>query len=250
MVKYWKTGDSVEAKVYQAPEGHYVMQMRGEKYPFPGYPRGTLLFGALSPLKHEIKNQIFNDCWAMLEKDMSKQEILLHMKQKVLPNIFALAEKNRFDMVPFDKMVPPVKEIWRAMTVIEEQTGSKAVQKLKEIMCFILQEDDAYRFRLQWIIKFFNPSSWWMKLLGKSPIESFYKSLQMLEYAEVVGDMKERIRLLRRILIFLILNDEKVGKYFNMLAKEMDWSKLKLTKADKYFFRAKYFKVDYPEYQY
>ena len=70
-----------------------------------------------------------------------------------------------------------------------------------------------------------------------------------MEHAEVVGDMKEKIVLLRRILL-LILEDDTVLNLFNKFIKEVNWKKLKLSKADKYFFRAKYFKCDYPEWEY
>src|SRR6185312_11364728 len=131
MVKYWKTQDMVEAKVIRAPEGHYVMQMQGEKYPFPGYPRGSLLYGSLSPLKHEIKNQIFNEAWALLESGEEQEKILDHIKTKLIGTILPMGEKFRFDMVPFEVLNPPVKEIHRAMTVIAK--GSKKWETLRDI---------------------------------------------------------------------------------------------------------------------
>jgi len=47
MVKYWKTQSSVQAKVTEK-DGVTIMIMEGEKYDFPGFPRGHLLFGKLS----------------------------------------------------------------------------------------------------------------------------------------------------------------------------------------------------------
>jgi hypothetical protein len=60
-VQYWKTKESIQAKVTHAKDGSQIMWLEGEKYPFPTYPRGYMLFGSLSKLKHEIKNQVFND---------------------------------------------------------------------------------------------------------------------------------------------------------------------------------------------
>lgn len=220
MVSYWKTKDSVQAKVMLDNNGSYVMQMEGEKYPFPGFPRGVLLFGSLSPLKHQIKNKIFNENWYRLEEglpiDMSKEK-----------EIFELFETTRYDMLPIEKCCPAVKELWRAMTVVGVN------QTWKEIICFILQEDDAYRFRLQWMAKFY-----------KKDLKSFDHAWEMMEHAEVIGDMKERVRLFRRI--FKELGHTKLPDFL----KEVNLKKIKLSKADKYFFRAKYFKVDYPEYTY
>lgn len=247
MVSYWKTKDKVEAKLVKTKQGHYEMYMQGEKYPFPGYPRDILLYGNLSKLKHEIKNQVFNNVWAELELGFDRHLIMETLKKIVLPNIYKLAESIKYDMVPYELLNPPVKEIWRAMTKIEK--GSKHIKHLKEIICFILQEDDAYRMRFQWICKFFNPNALWRRLMARDPVKDLEFALGMLEQAEVVGDMKERQRLFRRI-VLVALKDPEIRARFDQLIKELDWSKLKLTKADKYFFRAKYFKVDYPEYQY
>lgn len=230
MVSYWKTKDAVEAKVMVMPEGHMVMQMEGEKYPFPGHPRGMLLYGKLSPLKHQIKNKIFNEAWALLEAGTPDEEIRSHLAA-AWEEIYILAETTRYDQVPYERLTPPVKELYRSMTKVGVD------HRLRDIIVFILQEDDAYRMRFQWLVKFFPK-------FGRPTLKHFVKSLYMAEEAEMVGDMKERQRLFRRIFLF------QIGPTFMAFLKETDWKKVGLTKADKYFFRAKYYKVDYPEYEY
>lgn len=225
MVSYWKTKDLVEAKLMKHPDGYYVMQMEGEKYPFPGHPRGSLLYGKLSPLKHWIKNKVFNDSWALLEE--RREGEIPHLLAEAWPFIFNLAEEARYDMVPFEQFQPPVKELHRALTKVGVDT------RLVDILCFIFQEDDAYRWRFQWLAKF-RPTN----------RKRFTHALDLLEHAEMIGDMKERIRLLKRVLLFI------GGCKLEAFLKEMNWKRFQLTKADKYFFRAKYFKVDFPEYQY
>jgi hypothetical protein len=235
------TQESVEAKLVKMPEGHMVMYMQGEDHPFPGYPRGALLFGPLSPLKHLIKNKVFNDSWKLLEQgnDEGNYDDVYAQIRQGLDEAFALLETGKHDIVPYDALVPPLKELWRAMTVVEKQMGGRC-GKLKELICFILQEDDSYRMRFQWMVKF----------LGRKPtIKDFDFALKMLQEGEVVGDMKERQVLFKRILM-TALNDPRIRECFSLLIKELDWKKLKLTAGDKYFFRAKYFKVDYPEYEY
>lgn len=236
MVRYWMTKESVEAKLLKMPEGHMVMQMEGEDYPFPGHPRGALLYGNLSKLKHLVKNRVFNDSWKILDDGKPASDNF----RKGFDEAYELLQKYKYDLVHPDSMVPPVKELWRAMTVVEKTTGERW-RKAKEIICFVFQEDDSYRMRFQWLQKFFWPF--------RPSIKDFDYALKMLENAEVVGDMKERQRLLRRVLM-CVLNDERIRKGFSLLLKELNWRKLKLTKADKYFFRAKYFKVDFPEFNY
>ena len=68
MVQYWKTKESVAAKIIKTKDG-IQMKMEGEKHPFPTFPRGHILlagngeYSKLSVLKHQIKNKIFNDSW-------------------------------------------------------------------------------------------------------------------------------------------------------------------------------------------
>lgn len=233
MVQYWKDRDHVAAKVTKAGDGSLVMHLEGEKYPFPSFPRGHLLFGSLSKLKHEIKVQIFNDNWWKLEAGASKEEIIADIKRKLFNEMAEIAELSKYDMLPFESMTPSVREIYRAWTKV----APERTYQLRDYLCFLIQEDDAYRFRIQWLVKWFG---WFMKW---HPIKSFDYALKMLEHGEVIGDMKERIRLLRRILL-ICLEDKNIKELFIKLFKEIDWNKVKLTKADLYHFRGKYFKCD------
>lgn len=231
MVQYWKTKESVSAKLTTDKNGVQVMHMEGEKYIFPGFPRGHVLYGKLSKLKHEIKNQIFNESWALLEE---KRPIVPHVK-KVLLNIYDLLEDQQYDVLPPEKYCIAVREIYRAWTKAVGQS------RLRDVLCHILQEDDSYRWRVQWIAGYFR----WFG----NPVKIFDKALAVLEHGEVLDDMKERQRLLRRVLIEL-LKDEEIKRKFVAFYKECDWKKVRLTEADKYFFRGKYFKVDYQLFDY
>lgn len=241
MVQYWKTKDAVSAKVTTNKDGALVMMLEGEKEVFPGFPRGHSLFGTLSKLKHEIKNQIFNESWAKLEAGVSHETVIRDIKGKVVGGLQEYLELVRYDMIPPEKMVKPVREIWRALSVLERD--EPRLRWLKEVLTFIMQEDDAYRFRVQWLISIFRPR-WY-----KNPVKDLQIALEELEVGEVIGDMKERIRLLRRI-VMLILEDKQVLDLFYKFCTEVDWDKVKLSRADKYHFRGKYFKCDLMYFEY
>lgn len=242
MVRYWKFSESAPAKITTAKEGHQVMLIEGEDQPFPGYPRGHSLFGSLSPLKHQIKNQIFNESWRKLEEGIPEEQIIADIKKVIATGLTEFWEGVRYDALPPDKLVPAVKEIWRTMTKLENE--SKLVKPLKEMLCFIMQEDDAYRFRLQWLFGIFRPR-WW----NRNPLKLLEMALEELENAEMIGDMKERQRLLKRVLL-LALRDERIRMLFDKFCKELNWKKVTLTKADLYHFRGKYFRVDLDKFEY
>lgn len=242
MVSWWRTQDRIDAALMSGDYG-YKMVMAGEKYSQPNYPRGHILFGRMSKLKHEIKNQVFNDSWALLESGLPATEVARHIADKVAPRIATLAESMRYDYLPPERLSPPVREIWRALTVVEEkspESRAKKICSLKEIICFILNEDDAYRFRFQWVAQF---------LSRRNAVKRFEWTLTLLEQAELVSDMKERQRLFLRIMSTM-LKDPSVREAFTLFAREIDWKKVSLSAGDKYFFRGKYFKVDYPWFEY
>lgn len=240
MVKYWKTSSSIPAKV-TIENGALVMKMEGEDETFPGFPRGHSLFGSLSPLKHQIKNQIFNDSWKKLEDGISHDVIISDIKRILSTGLTEFWENVRYDAVPPQKMVKAVKEIWRVLTILEKEEPK--IRPIKEMLCFILQEDDAYRFRVQWLFDIFRPR-WWI-----NPVKWFSIALTELENAEIIGDMKERQRLLKRILL-LILEDKKILYFFKRFCSLVDWKKVRLSKADRYHFRGKWFKTDWMYFEY
>lgn len=73
---------------------------------------------------------------------------------------------------------------------------------------------------------------------------------QILEDAEVVPDMKGRIRLIRKVLTFFFQEDDAYRYRWQWMMEHIDMKKIKLSKADKYYFRGKYFKVDHDKFDY
>ena len=257
MVQYWKTGDLARAKLVILKDGEYAMVIEGEKYPLQGFPRGPVLFGPIARLKHLAKNLIFNQIWELLEQGKTNQEVMVYVKNAAIPEIVKEINKSKYDMFPYERMCPSMKELWRALTKVEEQMQNDLAREqlkvLKEGITFFLQEDDAYRFRLQWIAKFINPKSWWRKIWYIGKDYSFKKELELvlnfLESSEIVIDMKLRVRLIKRVLM-AFLEDKEFGELIEKIAKELNWSKLYLSKSDRYYFRGKYFKVDNEKFDY
>src|SRR3990167_4119786 len=144
MVKYWITSDHQEARVTRAKDGSYIMHIKGEDQPFPGFPRGYLLFGKLSKLKHEIKVQLFNDSWWKLEGGISRKQVIQEFKDS-LDKIALITEEARYEILPPSRMPPAVREIWRAMSTLEKR--SSKIKPIKDALTYVLTEDDGYRFR-------------------------------------------------------------------------------------------------------
>ena len=239
MVQYWKNGDQARAKLITI-NGSYAMEIEGEKYPLWGFPRGPVLFGPLARLKKMTKELLFNHVWKLLDEGQTNEEIMGYVKHVALSEIMKEIEKSKYDFFPSFRMCPAVQELYRAM----EKIGLN--KTLKEGICFFFQEDDAYRFRFQWIAKFANPRAWWKRGDLKSQLSTLFN---LLSHAEITPDMRGRVKLIQRVLS-LFFEDKEFGPLMEALAKELNWKKLYLSKADSYYFRGKYFLVDYDHFDY
>lgn len=135
MVSYWKRNDVAKAKMINQPDGSMGMKIDGEKYIYPGLPRGHVLTGPLAKLKHTIKNRVFN---------------------QVFDELGQMVEGMKIDMTPPEKMVPAVRELWRVLQELEDAEVvpdmKGRIRLIKLVLTFFFQEDDAYRFRFQWVI--------------------------------------------------------------------------------------------------
>lgn len=255
MVQYWKTRDTAQARVKRHPDGYQYMELENEKYPVMTLPRGYMLFGKLSKLKHVIKNGVFNDSWWALEKCVPEDEVISHAKEALFGEPMSIMEDLKYDMLPPEEFCPAVKEIHRAFTEVSKdlpEFDREKVDFVRDVICFTLQEDDGYRFRVQDLAEYFAPQRWYMKLWARLTGKTYLqlvaillgKAFDTMVHCEVIDDMKDRIKLLKRI-ILLGLNDKKIGTLFERLCRELNWKKIYLTKGDRFNFRGKYYKVDY-----
>lgn len=228
MVSYWKKKDHVEAKLTEI-DGVQTLVMQGEREPIKGFPRGHLLIpsgeehGDFSVLKHQVK-QVFNRAWEHRDPKKAKEDLKECLKY---------LEPLKYDRIPPKHLALAVREIHRAWTKVAPGVNS---ERLRDILVLILQEDDGYRYRVQFM-------ALWVPLIRLNPVKILEKALERVEHAEVVDDMKERIRLLRAgILTFL--QDPDIKDCFIKFFKEVKWKKIKITESERFHLRSKYFKAD------
>src|SRR3990167_3364784 len=107
MVSYWKNTEMTQAKLIEGKDGSYQMAVKGEKYALPGFPRGHVLNGPVAAIKSKVKNMVFNQVFAELEK-MSKDA--------------------NADMLPPEKMAPAVREFYRVLDLVE---NAEVVEDMK-----------------------------------------------------------------------------------------------------------------------
>jgi len=126
-VQYGEKKGREYARSFIAKDGSKELEIKGEKYRLRSHPRHHVLHGPLGPLKRYMKNFII--------------EALV----KCLPY-----------KIPDNKLSEPVREIARVFDLVmeaeDEPEMKKLMGQLKNSICMVLQEDDAWRFRFQWAV--------------------------------------------------------------------------------------------------
>lgn len=128
-VLYGEIGGKQLAKpVFNEKTKSMELQIKDEKYALRGFPRHALLHGPLVPLKRYMKNFVIE---AMV---------------KCMPF-----------KIPDDNLVEPVKELARvfdlAIEAEDEPEMKKLMKQFKDPVTIALNEDDAWRFRWQWMME-------------------------------------------------------------------------------------------------
>lgn len=164
MVSYWKRNQPAKAKLVRREDGSEWMEIEGEKRLYPGFPRGHFLTGPLAAIKHKIKNALFNE-------------------------IFAEMEKVKYDLPPKEKMVPAVRHMYETFEKLEEcevvPDMKDRIKLIKKVMCAFLSEDDAYRLRAQMFLDMID-----QKKVRLSKEDRYYgrgKYLRIDRYAKIPG---------------------------------------------------------------
>lgn len=127
-----KGGKQVSQPVFNADNNSMELHILNEKYPMRAFPRHHLLHGPLAPLKRYIKN------------------LVIEQLVKCLP--YKIADVN---------LSPPVREVARVFDLWiqaeDEPEMKRLVGQFKDAATMILQEDDAWRYRAQWLFGQINP---------------------------------------------------------------------------------------------
>ena len=269
MVQYPTKTKPVIAKPVRQADGSIELEIAGEDYNFRGLPRNHILHGPMAPLKRWIKNMIIEElisnlpellpndqlsepigelarCFDLLIEaeeveemkrrwKLFKHAICMFLEAGKKPKDFIsglgiimglkkyagdLIIKHLVECLPHmtaeDQMAEPVREIAR---VINKGSEIEKISEIKELWDIgkaavpnILQEDDAYRFRLQAVLQVMN-------------MDKIKLSTNEMNVKEFDHNTTNLFR-------------------FQWFMSNLNIKKIKLTKGDLYFARAKEFRFD------
>ena len=223
-------------KVELPTSGGVLTYMTGNEYPYRGFPFHEfvekidfikkLSRGVLSGLFHEVKRT--NKLWLVC-----LLPALWFFKSLVYSAIYSFHRLIVRSRVKPEKYSEPIRELHAAFSYDNYSEDGKTRQLrqwLKDILCMILEFDNAYRFRFQDVIEELDK-----KNLRKNPIGELDKLLVSMQSRELGQDIKDTWYLLRLFCKFYLRFDGRMQRILVDTLSRLDLSKLKLSPEDKYF---------------
>ena len=120
-----RDGVQLSQPVFNVDTNSMELHIKGEKYPMRAFPRNHLLHGPMAPLKRYVKN------------------FIIEQVVKCLPY-----------KIPDEQLAEPVREIARVFDLViqaeDEPEMKRLMGQFKDAITMVLQEDDAWRYRMQW----------------------------------------------------------------------------------------------------
>lgn len=219
--------------------------MEGYDEPYRGFPFAEfvdkidtlkkIFRGALSSLYHSFKVRPKVQLALLIVTPWILNDIIdgaLYSAHRVI---------SRFLIKPL-RYSEPVREIHRACSIQfygeSEQTreGRKIV---KDILCMLLENDNAYRFRFQDVLVELNKDA-----LSKrqNPSRELVRLLKLMQSREKLQEIKDTWKLIIIFLPVYLFFNRTVRKQVRAVLRELDLAKIKLSKEDEHFCKPR---VDY-----
>ena len=223
-------------KVELPISGGVLTYMTGNEYPYRGFPFHEfvdkidfikkLSRGVLSGLFHEVKR--VNRLWLI-----TLLPAIWFFKPLVYSAIYSFHRLIVRSRIKPDKYSEPIRELHAAFSYddyLEDGKTRQLSQWLKDILCMILEFDNAYRFRFQDVIEELDKEN-----LKKNPLNELDKFLTSMQSRELGQDIKDTWYLLRLFCKFYLRFDRRMRNIITDTLYRLDLTKLKLSDDDKYF---------------
>lgn len=228
IVKMNKNGSP---KIEFPEEGGTLTYCYGYKYPFKGLPLQKYVEILVS-----IKRMFMESLRLFRHKAMIpfiSLLVIIPNRKKVLDLIFDFyinIASHSFTNCILEpkKYCDSVREIYRTFEVISQTEKTK---KVRDIVCTLIEYDNAYRYRLQDAAQEFDKDRFFIN--GKKELD---RVLDIMILREKNEGMKDKWRLFKRYLPFAL---KIINKDFLNFIKEIDLTKLYIDESDRYFMSMK-----------
>lgn len=227
------------------PAGGVLTFMDGYDHPFKGYPIGDLveridlvkkvMRNLLSATYHKAKKHKVRFLFSLLFSFQAAY-ILLYTAYRII---------DRFK-IKRERYCDAVRELHRAFSkeFYGESEDMRATRFMaRDVICMVLEFDNAYRFRFQDIFSELDTEA-----VKKHPSKELRRLLTLMQSRERTQEIRDTWTLLKYFLPLLLLKRSIKRNVIGVLA-ELDTEKVRLAEEDKVFCEArKDYKFGYKQY--
>lgn len=232
-----KRADTNALKKVEFPkEGGVLTWMEGFDHPFKGYPHFEFVDkidfikkvnrAFLSGLYHQLKRYRRWRFVTLLPAMWITKDVLRAWVYIFYRNIDRFKIKN-------DKYCQAVTEIYRAFSrpiENEKRVDAEFREHLRDLVCMILEFDNAYRFRAQDILPEVDKEK-----LRKHPRREIVRLLDLMASREATQEIKDTWKLLKYVVNLYLIFDTGLQKIVTNMMYNLDLSRVKLDDGDKEF---------------
>lgn len=230
------TDTNALTKVEFPDEGGVLTHMTNHPYPYRGFPYFEFVEkidlikkisrGTLSGLYHSVKHR-------------NKLRLLL-----MFPLIFMAKDLISTSVRTFHRLIDrfrikshrysqPIRELYRAFDKPRANEDMETLElrlMLKDIVCTVLEFDNAYRYRFQDIVVELDKVA-----VKKNTIRELNRLLDIMMSRENGPEVKDTWRLIKMGVRFYLRFDRKMQRMIGDILGELDLKQVELTIEDKHF---------------
>lgn len=233
-----KPKDSAVLQRVEFPEkGGIMTYMEGHKEPYQGFPffefvekidlLKKIVRSGLSGMYHSLKKR--NRLWFL-----TLIPSVWFFKTFVYSSIYTAYRIVERFKIRRKRYSPSMRELHRAFSKEQGETPWDRELRLmiRDILCMVLEFDNAYRFRFQDIVMEMDK-----KRLKRRPIKELNRLLDIMSGREKEQTVKDSWKLLKLFVSIYLRIDRKMRKLLVNVLLELDLKEIELTKEDKHYCR-------------
>jgi len=214
-------------KVMFPEKGGVLTFMDKHIYPYKGFPAGSEFVEKIDILKKLGRGTLSNFYHQVYKKNKWKIVFLLPVLKDIFRITVNTAHKfiERF-RVKTDKYCDCVRELHRAFSLKDNDLKAK----IRDILCMLLEFDNAYRFRFQDLMGELNQEDF-----KKNSIKELLRLIDILSKRERTQEIRDTWVLVKMALKYYLKYDKELLEIVKEVFLEADIEKLKLSVEDKYY---------------
>lgn len=230
---------SVLERVEFPAEGGILTWMSGHSEPYKGFPFFEMV--EKIDIVKKLTRAVFSSFFHSLKRRNKVQLLFVAFVPWLLMDAAKAGIYTFYRVVQRFRVKPlrycdSMRELHRAFGVIEfmnEPYGDKEVRlQVRDLMCMIMEFDNAYRYRFQDIIVELDKAA-----VRRNPGKEINRLLTIMQGREKTQDIRDTWALAKKFLPIFLFFNRKIRRSLVAVLTELDLEKVALSKEDQHYCR-------------